>query len=325
MPVPQTLTEALDNLYTTTWHITKSSFTDQIFDATPFWFMLRDKGQLESKEGGKFILEPLRYAKSERVKFIGKGGTTQLSDQEFLSNALYEWKYLTDTIVRFGVDDQQNRGKQAIMSLLNAKLDTSRISLEDKMESSLLAATADVLGWNTLPLMIPTTPAAPVTFGGIDPSTDTWWQNQATSMAGVSFAVQGHSKMRKVLNDCGQNKGSDFPDLLLTNQTDFERYEDSLEERHRIPSSKMADAGFDSVMFKSKPLVWSPTAPAQRIYFLALKYVKFMYDPIYFFDMTAWKEIPDQVNDRAAQIVTAGNLITNRRRTLGVLHTIDTD
>jgi hypothetical protein len=53
--------------------------------------------------------------------------------------------------------------------------------------------------------------------------------------------------------------------------------------------------------------------------------LKFKYDPQMNFDMTSWKEIPDQVNDRAAQIVLAGNLTTGRRRVHGVIHTIDTD
>ena len=48
------------------------------------------------------------------------------------------------------------------------------------------------------------------------------------------------------------------------------------------------------------------------------------YDPSVFFDMTSWKDIPDQINDRVAQVVLAGNLVTSRRRVHGVLHTIDT-
>ena len=43
------------------------------------------------------------------------------------------------------------------------------------------------------------------------------------------------------------------------------------------------------------------------------------------FDMTEWKAIPDQVNDRAAQVILAGELVTGRRRVHGVLHGIDTD
>ena len=102
-----TLTEKLDNLYTTTWQHMKSNVADQIFDATPFWFWMRDGGRLESVEGGRFLTEPLQYAKNDSVQWIGKGGTVSLNDREILTIAQYQWRYLVGTIVRFGVDDQQ--------------------------------------------------------------------------------------------------------------------------------------------------------------------------------------------------------------------------
>jgi hypothetical protein len=40
--------------------------------------------------------------------------------------------------------------------------------------------------------------------------------------------------------------------------------------------------------------------------------------------MTEWKPIPDQINDRAAQIITACTLTTNRRRVHGVISGINT-
>ncbi len=113
-----TLTETLDNLYTTTWQNMKSSVADNIFDATPFWFWLKNKGGLVTEEGGRFMTEPLRFAGSDNVKFIQKGDTVDLTDKEFLTVAKYDWRYLVDSIVRFGIDDQQNRGKNAILSLM---------------------------------------------------------------------------------------------------------------------------------------------------------------------------------------------------------------
>ena len=56
-----TLSEAIDNLYTTTWYNMKSKAADQIFDGSPFWFWLRANGGMEKTEGGRHINEPLRY------------------------------------------------------------------------------------------------------------------------------------------------------------------------------------------------------------------------------------------------------------------------
>lgn len=322
MPVA-TLTEALDNLYTTTWQNMKSEVADNIFDATPFWFWLKEHNGLDTMEGGRFITEPLRYAKSDKVSWIGKGGTVQLSDKEFLTIAQYSWRYLVDSIVRFGVDDQQNRGKNQIINLMNSKLQNSQDSLIDTLETALFAAQSglQIEGLQTLVADDPTTG----TVGGVDASANTWWRNQTTNMTGLSFGTYGVSRMRTMLNDCANNLKTDRPDILVSGQSPYEFYEDQVEEQKRIVNQKLGDAGFENVQFKGIPMIWSPACANTRMYFLNTRFIRFKYDPMMFFDMTEWKAIPEQVNDRAAQVVTAGNLVTGRRRTHGVLHTIDTE
>jgi hypothetical protein len=83
----------------------------------------------------------------------------------------------------------------------------------------------------------------------------------------------------------------------------------------------MGDAGFQNIEFRGIPIVWSP-AITTRMYFLNTRFLKFKYDPMLNFDMTEWKDIPNQVNDRAAQVILAGNLMTGRRRVHGVIHNI---
>lgn len=319
------LTEALDNLYTTTWQNMGSDVKDQIFDATPFWFWLRDKGKLRTQQGGRFLTEPLRYAKSDRVKFIGKGGTVSLADQEFLTIANYEWRYLVDSIVRFGVDDQKNRGKNMIINLMNSKLQVSQDSLVDKMETKLFTLqSAETLSFEGMQDLVADDPTASVSIGGINQNTHTWWRNKTKNMTGISFAVNGLAEMRTLLNNVGNNLKSDRPDIIVSGQTPFEHYEDLVGEQKRIVNQKLGDAAFENIQFKGLPMVWSPSCANTRMYFLNTNFLSFIYDPMMFFDMTEWKAIPDQVNDRAAQIIMAGNLTTSRRRAQGVMHTIDT-
>ena len=316
------LTEALDNLYTTTWQNMKAEAVDQIFDGSPFWFWLKENGGLEPVEGGRFITEPLRYAKSTRVKFIGRGGTVDLSGQEFLSVATYEWRYLTDSLVRFGVDDQQNRGKNAIIKLRDATLNNSKDSLADQMETSLFGAQSG-LGFNGLQDIVPDDPTTGI-MGGINAANDTWWRSQTKDLSGLSFGVNGVAEMRTMFNNCGKNLGKNFPNIIVSGQTPFEFYEDSVLEQKRVVNKKMGDAGFESIQFKGIPMIWSASASNTRMYFLNTRFLKFVFDPMLNFDMTEWKAIPDQVNDRAAQIIVAGNLVTGRRRTHGVIFNIDT-
>lgn len=318
----RTLTETLDNLYTTTWQNMKGQVSDNIFDATPFWFWLKNKGKLETQSGGRFLTEPLRYAKSDNVAWVTRGSTVTLDDKEFLTIANYEWRYLVDSIVRFGVDDQKNRSKNMIINLMNAKLANSQDSLVDQLEEALMAAqTGNVInGLQTLVADAPSTG----TVGGINSATYSWWRNQSTNMTSESFAVYGINRMRTLLNNCSNNLGNDMPDIIVSGQTPYEYYEDSVEEQKRIVNKTLGDAGFESIQFKGIPMVWSPQTAATRMYFLNTRFLKFIYDPMLNFDMTEWKAIPNQVNDRVAQVILAGNLVSSRRRCQGVLYNIDT-
>lgn len=323
--MPASLTEVLDNLYASTWQHMQSEVIDNIFAATPFWYWLKEKGKLRSVSGGRHIMETLEYAENDGVGFIGRGGTVSLNDREFLTNAYYDWRYLVAPIVRFGVDDQKNRGKTRILDLAKAKLNNAQESLITTLESQLFTtAGTEGGGFDGLQALVANDPTASAVVGSINQSTDTWWRNQTATMTGVSFATNGTARMRTMLNNCMNNRAMDRPDILVTTQTVFEYYEDNVLDKFQIQDKKMADLGFENLKFKNIPLVWSPSCGAQRMYFLNTKYLSFVYDPALFFDMTAWKDIPDQVNDRAAQIMTACSFTTNRRKVHGVIHTIDT-
>jgi len=318
------LTEALDNLYTTTWQNMKENVKDQVFDAIPFFFWMRDKGKFKTENGGRFITEPLQYDKNDNVQWIGKGGAVSLNDYEFLTTARYDWRYLVGSIVRFGVDDQQNRGKNRIINLMNSKMDNTRNALMSELETKLFAGDnsgSDAI--SGLQHLVQDDPTSSSDVGGIDQSTYTWWRNQSKDMSGSSFAIHGEKEMRTMLNDCQNNLKMDRPDIIVSGQNPYEYYEDAVQTHHYITNKKLGDAGFDNVQFKGIPMVWSPSC-GNRMYLLNTDFFYLVYDPMMWFDMTEWKAIPDQPNDRAAQIVSALSLVTSRRRTHGVIYNIDT-
>lgn len=334
MAAIRTLTEALDNLYTTTWQNMKGTVYDNVFNALPFWFWLKEKGHMEPIEGGRFMTEPLQYFASDSVTWIGRGGTAPMNDFQFLTIAKYDWRYLVGSIVRFGVDDQQNRGKNEIINLMNSKMENVKNALITEFETRLFGGSGAVSGTGTtvtdpafdgLQFLVPDTlNSSANNAGGIDPSVYTWWNNQSTSMTGKSFATYGISYMRTLLNNCTNNLKMDRPDIILSGQSPYEYYEDAVLPIYRISNTKMADMGFENLQFKGIPMMWSPSCSNQRMYMLNTNFIKFAYDPMMLLDMTSWKDIPNQVNDRVAQIITACTFKVSRRRCQGVLNTIDT-
>jgi hypothetical protein len=253
-----------------------------------------------------------------------------MNDFKFLTVAQYQWRYLVANILRFGVDEQQNSGDSRIIDWVNAKLNNTEESLTSTLETTLAAgsgaATLPAASIDGLQFLVPdfgNVASSSFNAGGIDPSVYTWWQNQAIDMTGLSFAVNGVDKMRHLLNLCMNNRRMDAPDIILSDMNSYELYEATVIPAYRTSNNRLADMGFDNQSYKRIPMVWSP-AISQRMYFLNTRFIEFVYDPGYFFDMTEWKAIPNQVNDRAAQVELACSFMTNRRRVLGVLSTIDT-
>ena len=322
-------TQALDDLYTTTWQKRLPGVFDNIFTSAPFWFWLKDKGKLRPVRGGRFIETNLEYAQNTTVQWISRGGTVAMNDFQFLTVAQYQWRYLVANILRFGIDEQQNSGDAKIIDWVNAKLNNTEEALISTLETTLAAgqgSTATPPAIDGLQFLVPdfaNVASASYNAGGISPATYTWWQNQAIDMTGLSFAVNGVAKMRHLLNLCMNNRRMDAPDIILSDMTSYEYYEDTVLAAYRVTNNRLADAGFENQTFKRIPMIWSP-AITGRMYFLNTNFIEFVYDPAYFFDMTEWKSIPNQVNDRAAQVELACSFMTNRRRVLGVLSTIDT-
>jgi hypothetical protein len=320
-------TQALDDLYTTTWQKRLPGVFDNIFAATPFWFWLKDKGKLKPVRGGRFLEVNLEYGTNPTVQWISRGGSVDLSDFRFLTVGQYQWRYLVANIMRYGVDEQQNSGDAQIINWVNAKLNNTEESLVSTLAAGSGAATVPAPSFDGLQFLVPASgnvASSAYNAGGIDPSVYTWWQNQAVGMTGKSFATNGIAQMRHILNLCMNNRAMDQPDIILSDMNTYEQYEDTVLPMLRLANTKLADAGFQNQTFKGIPMVWSP-ALSTVMYFLNTRFIEFIYDPMYFFDMTEWKYIPNQPNDRAAQVELACSFVTNRRRVLGVLDTIDTN
>lgn len=325
--MPPTLTEQLDSMYTTTWYLRLKETVNQIFTATPFWYMMSKKGKLKNQSGGRSIEIPLEYAKNETVKFIGRGSTVTLADTNHLTVVHWPWKYLTGHILRYFVDFQRNRGKAQIMNKVNSDIDNLKMSLVDNLESKMFADGTDDSGQaiDGLDNIVSTTPTTGIV-GDLNAATYPWWRNQVKSMSGEPASIYLRKRMNTMFNDCGQQgEGvTRFPDIIVCAQGVYELYEDEALEISRIliADKKIADLGFGDLAFKGRPMTWSPSCPAGYLYMLNTSVMFWVADPVENFTLGEWIPIANQPRDRVAHSMTVGNLIASNRKRLGVIHAI---
>jgi len=323
---PESLSEKLDTLYSSTWQLLRNQAVDNIFKATPLFYWLYSKNRVRRETGGRWIGAQLLYGKNTSVKSIGIGGALDIINDEIVTTAKYDWKWLACNVVRYFGEDNMNSGKSALMNLVNAKLKTAELSMIDKMETMAWAAApgADdfnsIVGTGNSQCILKASFTSDV-LGGIDAATNTWWQNQykdCTATAGDTIA-----ELKNGLNNLYNTTsvGNDHPDIIMGYQLFYEWYENwVLQPILRVYDTKLGDVGFEGLKYKGAVLTFSPTAVDAKVAMLNSRYLEMVIDTNADFFMTQWKPIPNQL-DRVAQIVLQGNVITTNRRMQGLLGT----
>lgn len=309
--MPPTWSESVDTFFASTWAYRKEKAVEQNFKKTPFLYWMRERDRIEYVSGYKRIEVPVEYGDNNTVRWITKGTTVPITDSEIVTITQEDWKYVSASIVRWFQDDQQNRGKAALMKLADIKLGAAERTLSTEFERVLFADGTGANEPNGLRNLVSASPTTG-TVHGLNRATYSWWRNQQKTATG-SFALYGISDMRTSLNNILQYSDAEIQDIvILTNQTIFEYYEDECYEMKQLQNTMLADAGFNTLQFKGRPIMWSSSAPSGNMYFLHTGYLKLVCDEQYWMDMTDWKQIPDQPNDRVAQIVCVFNMICSR-------------
>ena len=199
-------------------------------------------------------------------------------------------------------------------------MDNLRDSLADKMEEYLLQsdgtgnASKDPDGLVNIVAASPTTG----TVANINRASYAWWRNQTKASTGAA-SVYLLSDMRNLMNTCSEGKKRRMPDIIITDQTSAELYDDEVLEQKQIVNQTRGDADFLGVTYKGIPIDWSPQCTAGYMYMLSSSYFGVVSDPDINFTATEWKSIPNQVNDRVMQIAWKGNFVSKRPKSLGVL------
>jgi hypothetical protein len=309
----ETWSQVIDTLFTSTWAKRRAGATEQAFLKTPFIFWLRQRGRVENIKGYRRIEIPLNYGSNDSIRWIDKGDTVPLTDAELLTMAYEDWKYVSVTIMRWFTEDQKNRGQAAAINMVNTKLASAERAVYEELERVMFADGAGAKEPNGLQNIISATPTTGIVHG-INRATagNEWWQNQQKTSTGAA-ALYLVPDMRTCLNDVIKYSRAEIQDIaLVTNQTVFELYEDVCLDMKILSNTMMAEAGFDTIQYRGRPIMWCPSAPSGNMYFINANYYKLVCDEDYFMEMTSWKEIPDQPFDKAAQIVCALNAVTDR-------------
>lgn len=299
-----------DALLTTTMANYHNQLIDNIFNARALTYWLMQKNRVRFVSGGSKIVEQLMYGKNNTVSSYSRYDPISLAPQEGLTAAEYDWKQFAGSVAISGIEEAMNDGEEALLDLLEAKVTQTEETMQEDLNLMLYGNGTGNGGkdMNGLGNLI----EASGTVGGIDRATNSWWrsyeENTATALTQALMTTAYNSV----------SKGNKSPDFALTTQLLYEKYESLLTPNLRYNDTKTADAGFQNLLFKGKPVMYDDACTAGVMYFLNSKYIKLVGYKKKWFKQGAWVT-PEDTDARFSLILTYGNLIVNNSRMHGKL------
>jgi len=301
-----------DALLSTTLANYRDQLTDNVFTARPLTYFLQDKGRIRMLNGGTKIVEPLIYGTNSTVASYSGYDSLSLTPQAGITAAEYDWKQYASTIAISGIEEAKNNGEQEIINLLEAKIMQAEESMREGFNQMFFADGTGNSGkdWNGLGNIV----EASGTVGGINRATagNEYWRSYEENTAGALSLAQMATAYNTV------SVGNDHPDMILTTQTLFEKYEALLVPNLRFTDTKTADAGFQNLLYKAAPVTYDVHCTAGVIYFLNSKYLTLVGHSDKWFAQTSFVQ-PENVDARYALILCYGNLTCRNAKKQGKL------
>ena len=301
-----------DTLLSTTLANYRDQLTDNVFTARPLTYFLMDKGRIRMLNGGTKIVEPLIYGTNSTVGSYSGYDTISLAPQGGITAAEYEWKQYVASISISGIEEAKNNGEQEIINLLEAKIMQAEESMRESFNQMFFADGTGNSGkdWNGLGNLV----EASGTVGGINRATagNEYWRSYEENTATALTLAQMATAYNTV------SVGNDHPDMVLTTQTLFEKYEALLQPQLRYTDTRTADAGFQNLLFKAAPVTYDVHCPAGVMFFLNSKYLTLVGHSQKWFQQTPFVS-PEDVDAKYALIMCYGNLTCRNAKKQGKL------
>ena len=307
-------------ILSTTLQNYQPTLVDNIFKDLVLLNHLNSRGRVQMEEGGTSIVEPLLYAVNGTASSYSGYDPISLTPQDGISAANYQWKQMAASIAISGIEEAQNRGTEAIIKLLNAKIMQAEMSVKSDLNTMLFGNGTGNSGkdFNGLGNIVGTVDNV---VGGIDADAagNGWWNPTVAATQGATLSLVN---MANVYNHA--SKGNDVPDLIITNETLFSKYESLLTPNVRYQDVAKANAGFQNLMFKQTPVVFdfalADDATDAPMYFLNTKYLKLVGMNGHWFNTTDFQQgTVAGVDARYALILAFGELTCSNRSRQGYM------
>jgi hypothetical protein len=276
---------AITDIIATTIQSRSGELADNLTENNAILQRLNSKGNVRPFSGGNVILEELMYNDENTDNANSYSGyeVLNIAPDSPISAAQYKIAQYADAVTMSGLEMLQNSSKEAIIDLLDGRMQVSEARLLNRISGDLYLDGTGNGGKNLdgLAAAVSTTPTTG-TYGGINRANWTFWQNQKVGSVNIT---PGSSTLLAKMTELAikQVRGTDKADLIVADNNMYAAYIASLQAIQRIASEESGAAGFASLKFygggTSADVVlgggYGNQAPSNTMFFMNTNYIFF--------------------------------------------------
>jgi hypothetical protein len=238
---------AITDIIATTIQSRSGELADNLTQNNAILQRLQQKGNVRPFSGGNVILEEIMYDDSATNNANSYSGyeVLNIAPDSPISAAQFKISQYADSVTMSGLEMLQNSSKEAIIDLLDGRMQVSEARLLNRISGDLYGDGTGNGGKNLdgLAAAVAVSPTSG-TYGGINRATWTFWRNQITTGATSATIL---AKMTEAA--IKQIRGTDKADLIVAGNTMYQYYVGALQSIQRIAAEESGAAGFASLKF----------------------------------------------------------------------------
>ena len=344
-----------NDILSSTLRVLAKEAVDQLFIQTPLLNEIKNKGGVETIDGGQKIQRPLILAEHSSITQLSSGyEPINLAVSDVLRTAEFHWCDFIAPVVITKKEELSNRGPRAVLSIAEARLKSVMGMLKREWERQAIANRSTVLSemltlngasnagatgtpGSSTGFLEPVAVGSQVnTVGGLSRATFRDLENQYQDCNGAfstGAAPTGIADLTELYINCQINSPSGVPNLILASANSYKGYKKLLFNNERFVNESTLDGGKLALAFHSAMMHVDPNLPVGKtdggpppvynnftisMYALNTEHIKVVFDSDANFTMGDFETVSGYAS-RSANIMVRTQLLFDHLKSQGVL------
>lgn len=244
----------LTDIVSTTIQSRSAKLADNVLKQNALLSRLQKRGNVKPFSGGNVISQEIMYNDPNTQNSGSYSGydVIDITPNSPITTAQFDIKQYAAAVSINGLEQLQNSGKEAIIDLLEARVQIAEKQMMNTLSIGLYGDGTGNSGKNLTGLQaaISDTPATG-TYGGINRATWSFWRNVAFSSVTDGGAAATSANIQSYMNRVALQlvRGNDSADIGVADTNYYRLFLESMQSIQRVASEEMAGLGFTSLKY----------------------------------------------------------------------------